>query len=378
MADDAHLFSQIVDTVESFDAPPHPCPSYRTLRDAWWDDVAVALDEIEVDMATEIKVGQYIDCIEDLFNLFVEKASSRAWAARPMVQRLQYAKSLLELPSTAQRSQGWYEQTRNVLTASEFSAILGTTRAVQTLALKKCEKPGEPIAYQHACATAEMGPMDWGVRFEPVVKQILQGLWGADVLDVGRLMHPTDMHLAASPDGLIVAATDEARIGRLVEIKCPVKREINGKIPFEYWCQMQIQMEVTDIDECDYIEVKLASPYKNEAYVPPSEGSVGEKYRGTVWLLQNNETLEMKYAYTQEESESLLGLETGWHVLDTIPWHLAAHFTETVSRDRGWFESTAPKREAFWMTVKDVREGSLVIAPPQKKQAVTVCKIMDD
>jgi len=361
-----------------------PCPSYYSLQNAWWNDVANEVAESIPSGSSEIEPGvsveeidSYLEGIEELLSTFLQKAGAQGWAARPCSERLEYARSLLALPQVAQRSQSWYEQSRNVLTASEFASVLGTERAVATLAMRKMEV-AEPISYNHACSTGDMGPMDWGVRFEPVVKQILQGLWGAEIQDVGRLMHPTDTHLAASPDGLILAATDSARIGRLIEIKCPVKRGINGKIPFEYWCQMQIQMEVTGIDECDYIEVKLESAYKGGKYEPPAAGSVGETYRGFIWLLQNNETLELKYAYTVEERDAFIGLETGWGVLEDIPWHLGGHFTETVSRDRAWFESTGPKREAFWEKVKEAREGTLVLAPSQKRAKVEVCQMIDD
>ena len=252
------IFLGLVDMIQNLDNEM-PCPSYATLRDAWWNDVATQTEIEEIESSADVE--SCLDCIEELFGVFLQKAGAQGWAARPCAERLEYARSLLALPQVAQRSQGWYEQSRNVLTASEFASVLGTERAIATLAMRKIEV-AEPISYNHACSTGDMGPMDWGVRFEPVVKQILEGLWGAEIQDVGRLMHPTDTHLAASPEGLIMAATDSARIGRLIEIKCPVKRGINGKIPFEYWCQMQIQMEVTGIDDVTILRSSWNRPIR--------------------------------------------------------------------------------------------------------------------
>jgi hypothetical protein len=208
-----------------------------------------------------------------------------------------------------------------------------------------------------------MGPFDWGIRFEPVVKIILEERWGAKILEAGRLLHPTDSLLAASPDGLIIDAADPARVGRLLEIKCPITREINETIPFDYWCQMQIQMEVTGIDECEYVEVKLDSITSKRADL---SGMIPD---GCIWLFQNSTTCEMMYAYTEEQKATCEHLD----LIETIPWRLNKIFTKTVTRDRAWFQGTASMRQQFWETVQKVRTGELV-AFESKKPRVTVTK----
>ena len=49
----------------------------------------------------------------------------------------------------------------------------------------------------------------------------------------------------------------------MVEVKNPVSREIDGKPKKEYWVQMQIQMEVWNLQECDFLETAIKS-YNNE------------------------------------------------------------------------------------------------------------------
>ena len=48
-----------------------------------------------------------------------------------------------------------------------------------------------------------------------------------------------------------------------LEIKNPKSRVISGIPKKEYWVQMQIQMEVWNLDECDFLETKFEE-YKNE------------------------------------------------------------------------------------------------------------------
>lgn len=374
------LVNGIAEYVKEYDVT-RPCPTYEPLRETWLAELEGALgseipwDEFEVPTR---ELSSHIEFVSDIFTMFLALAKSKAWSSLNLYDRMEHVKRVVEYPQITQRTTDWYLQSKGVLTASEFASILGTERARSTLALQKVAPiPETPSTNRLACSTPEMGPFDWGIRFEPVVKQILETMWACKILEIGRLVHKTDPRLAASPDGLIESAADSDRVGRLLEIKCPVKREINGKIPFEYWCQMQIQMEVADIDECDYIEVKIASAYKDTPYVELSDETV--KYKGAIWLFQAPETCEMKYAYTEEERKKMVELE--WNCIETIPWHMDSHFTTTVQRDRAWFESTLEKRNAFWKAVEDARNGLLVLPPSSAKArtpTVTVCKIMDD
>jgi hypothetical protein len=106
---------------------------------------------------------------------------------------------------------------------------------------------------------------------------------------------------------------------------------------------MQVQMEVTGIDECEYVEVKIDSLGKNVTDLSGAEGFV--------WLLQDPATCVMRYAYTEAEAEA-----EGQEIVEKIPWRLGGMYAVTVARDRGWFQQTAELREAFWLKVEEVRK----------------------
>ena len=76
------------------------------------------------------------------------------------------------------------------------------------------------------------------------------------VHEFGCLPHPNYDYLAASPDGI----TDD---GVMLEIKCPYSRQITGIPPIYYWYQMQLQLEVCNLNECDYLECNIKE-YNNE------------------------------------------------------------------------------------------------------------------
>ena len=181
---------------------------------------------------------------------------------------------------------------------------------------------------------------------------------GAKIAEAGRIIHPTDTHLAASPDGIIMDATDSARVGRLLEIKCPITRAIGGTIPYDYWCQMQIQMEVTGVGECEYVEVKIQS-------LQGTQTDLSGVADGYVWLLQDPKTCETKYAYTETEATTLK--ESGWDITETIPWRLAGMYAVTVTRDRGWFQETTELRRQFWENVEKARQGLFQVVEGRAK-----------
>ena len=365
-----------------------PCPLYD--MEDWMDDYNQYVEScFPPDEIDTIYMNPCNRFIQDIFRAFMAKESSGAWAERSVEERLAHVNTLAAYTQVSQRTPEWYKQSKTLLTASEFSNILGTPRAVANLALQKIISTTENNrSNTTACCTPEMGPFDWGIRFEPVVKQILEKMDNIQILEMGRLIHPENSRLAASPDGIIIAANDLRRIGRLLEIKCPISRKIDGTIPQDYWCQMQIQMEVANIDECDYIEMSFESGYKTHAYtIEDCKTSCSSElydiesgqpvYCGNIWLLQNPESLELKYVYTDNERNNMEC--QGWCIQEIIPWFLKRMFHTTVIRNRDWYLGTLGKQEEFWARVEDARKG--LIEPPKRRQeklVVQVCKIVEN
>ena len=346
-----------------------PAPSHQPSFPDWQEEAEALIDEVNEanEVVMNAKEKRAFEAAKEIgfafLEAFLSKAGATKWSAQPATVRVEAVKQLLERPQIPQRTPAWYAQGKEVLTASEFATLFGSPRAFSQLVMSKvpmaaaaavtvssAATPAIPQTNRLACMTCEMGPFDWGIRFEPVVKQYLERTWGTQIAESGRLLHPTDNRLAASPDGLILAATDPRRVGRLIEIKCPITRKVGAGVPFEYWCQMQLQMEVTGIDECEYVEVKIQSVQKHETELPGDA-----RPDGYLWLLQGPSTA-MSYAYTEDERVRLEA--DGWECIEVIPWRVAEMWAKTVVRDRAWFEGTGPTRERFWKDVEQARAGS--------------------
>jgi hypothetical protein len=336
------------------------------------------LDQAEFDSLKKNKAYRLCEFVHNSFEQFLEKAVNPEWRKRSVEEKQAHIQALCARPQVAQRTDEWYKQTANVLTASEFSNLFGSARQRANLIASKANYVPKDYLPQLAFPTSDINALTWGIRFEPVVKQILEKKWSAKIHDLGRLVHSTDTHLAASPDGLIVSTPHKERLGRLVEIKCPYSRKIGGDIPFDYWVQMQIQMEVADIDECEYIEVEILSKRANQE--TPLDLS-GCKYKGAI-LLWSHEEKGYDYEYLTTETVEGTPVRDGWTLVETIPWGVSKYHQKTVQRDRNWFASTEPWRASFWEDVERSRKGTtlLIPAPPPSapKLKINVCKIQDE
>lgn len=363
----SEMFQSVADVIGWIDME-NPAPSYNDIYYEWKEVAEDILGEfirptnVEMSVKEEasFKVGKEIAF--RALEKFVARAKRVGWSAQSPEVRKVAAEEILERPQIPQRTPAWYAQGKEVLTASEFAKLFGSPRCVSQLVTSKVPTGSPTGTNRLACMTCEMSPFDWGVRFEPVVKHILEKKWGAQIAESGRILHPMDTHVAASPDGIIMEANDPARIGRLLEIKCPITRKISEGIPFEYWCQMQVQMEVTGIGECEYVEVKLDS-------IQGTATDISGVADGYIWLLQNPTTCEMRYVYTEAEAEA--EAMNGWEQTEKIPWRLNDMYTVTVIRDRAWYEGTGELRRQFWENVEHARKGMFQVVEGRSKVIVT-------
>lgn len=158
---------------------------------------------------------------------------------------------LISMPKLEQRSPEWYAMRKNMITASDLAQALGQGKfgTQKDLIIKKCGFKEE------APFQASLPPLKWGIKYEPLAIEMYKRRAKVDVHDFGLLPHPTIPFFGASPDGI-------NELGVMVEIKCPFKRKINGEIPMQYYYQMQGQLDVCGLCDCDYLECEFVE-YSN-------------------------------------------------------------------------------------------------------------------
>ncbi len=374
------MLSPVLDIVRGVESVV-PTGSHSSFQKLWESEVDSCVkgiaDSAEFTEKEKKKTKQILSLVSDAMELFLQAAENPSWIAMTKEQRLAKVKAIQQAHQIPQRSLEWYQNYSKVLTASEFVALFSQTKRRKDLVYSKVNPVCEQSSiFRLACPTDEMNALSWGIRFEPVIKQLLEYRDKCKIFEPGRLQHSSNTHLAASPDGVIESSSQPQQIGRLVEIKCPYSRVIGGEIPSEYWIQMQIQMEVADVDECEYIEATILSRKANQTDpVDLSETT----FQGILYLLENSQKHgDYKYIYGDVGSSISPPIPEGYVCVETIPWGLKTWHRKIVSRDKAWYEATKPWQEAFWNDVERVKKGEAPQMQTPKLKPITPCLIVDD
>lgn len=218
-----------------------------------------------------------------------------------------------------------------MITASEVYSIFGTESARRDVMLRKLEPRPQ------GDGSNPIPALLWGTRFEPVAKRLYEEQTDCKITDVSCVQHPFYKFLGASPDGLIVPNGDDPqRYGRLVEFKCPMSRVEKPEIPMGYIHQMQMQMECTGINECEYVEFR----FKQLSY---TEWCKFEGTKGSFAVYDDGRVLYDTYDATED--------------CQIIYWILNSIKKDFVPKDTNWLSTYLPQLQLFWEEVLKHRKN---------------------
>jgi hypothetical protein len=350
-----------------------PLGSHTQLQTAWKEDMRqLWFDTLGDDASIED-----LEVVMDLRCAAQEAASSDVHA-HTHSEKVSW-QWLLTATQVEQRTESWYAEKREVLTASEIGALWKGPRTRAALVLEKASTEPPFINTRLATTRKETRATDWGIRYEPIVKQILEKELRCSISELGRIRHRNPSYkVGASPDGLITVAEDKELIGRLVEIKCPISRIIKSDtVPVDYWYQMQLQMEVCDIDVCEFVEVKFEEEKED---IPMTD--VAPKAQGWITLEAHSDTFALRYIYHAEPTPPA-SVEP-WVAVETYGWKQKELRRVQVPRDRTWFATIQEDLRKFWDDVAAARAGTFQVPEPTRKRAAkatvgaSACAILDD
>jgi putative phage-type endonuclease len=340
-------------------------------------DGKLAFDRVlEQDLASEQDVDDATDDVEELsdeeiITLSVHDEPTQTVAedrSKKEKDNLVKIENFMKLPQYKQKSREWLDQRNNYLTASTIAAALGLMgpAARRDLLLNKVSF-GELNKFRGNSAC------HWGNKYEPVANALYCYKNNVKVYEFGMIPSDKYNHLGVSPDGITSA-------GRMLEIKCPYSRVIDGKIKTEYYHQMQEQMAVCDYDECDFLEVKLTEVSEHQFwedfyYYDPEENENREKGITICYLDMNDidpDTKEpnMDYMYSPIEYHKDKEKMREWQaqtikelvesdkyiMIGSSYWSLLVYNCQTVNRDPDWIVSNYPILSEFWNEVEHYRD----------------------
>ena len=246
--------------------------------------------EINPEINEELSEPQL--CLKYYLEITLEKLLKLLYKYDSNTEKVNELKKL-DLPE--QRTQEWYDMRKNKLTASSFADAIGKGHFKsrdQSLLDKIVDTP------------FVMNPItEWGVKYEEVATRFYEYLTESSIYEFGLIPHPKFPAFGASPDGICDTNSPPEYIGRMLEIKCPPKRKFTKTVPKHYWMQMQGQLEVCDLDECDFLQVKLeeysnVKEYEEDVFIKDSiqHGYTKQGYPKGVILSYKESRLRIKFA----------------------------------------------------------------------------------
>tara|TARA_Y100001970_G_scaffold93546_1_gene117901 strand:+ start:526 stop:1851 length:1326 start_codon:yes stop_codon:yes gene_type:complete len=311
------------------------------------------------------------DFIHFYFKDKIIEFSERIQNRKNILEKLEKLKEL-KLPE--QRSKEWYELREKILTASSLADSIGEGHfsTKEKLLIQKCGGPRDKVPFEI---------VEWGVMYEPVATKFYELINNLTVLEFGLVPHPEFKIFGASPDGICDIDSPDDYIGRMLEIKCPPKRQFTDEVPRHYWIQMQGQLEACNLEECDFLQVKITeylneTDYNEDKFIendrikegyssldlpkglvisfikdnkegdPTIEYEYCEFYQSYDNLIEWSEKIIQKY---KDENKIFNRIQKHW-------WKIERYECNLVGRDRKWWLSVQPKIIDFWEDVLHYRE----------------------
>ena len=287
--------------------------------------------------------------------------------------------NLRDIPQPTQRTKEWYEFRHNLITASNAYKAFESQSTINQLIYEKC-KPLEACIEENSMQKMVNinTTFHWGQKYEPLSVLIYEDMFNTKIEDFGCIQHSTYKFIGASPDGINVDLNSSI-YGRMLEIKNIVNREITGIPKKEYWIQTQLQMEVCDLDDCDFFETKFTEYSGSNAFFEENNKTeLKHIYKGLILYFNTPESkpfylykpLHIKKdseinVWEEEMIEHYQSQNMVW--IKTIYWKLEKFSCVLILRNREWFKNNIQQLGNVWNIIEKERIDGYAHRAPIKK-----------
>ena len=298
-------------------------------------------------------------------------------------------------PQPIQRTKEWYDFRHNLITASNAYKAFDSQSSKNQLIYEKCQ-PNPGLDQNSNSNSNDLNSdiknikinlqpqmvnvnttLHWGQKYEPLSVMIYEEMYKTKIDDFGCIQHDKYSFLGASPDGINVDKTS-LRYGRMLEIKNIVNREIDGIPKKEYWIQMQLQMEVCNLEECDFLETKFVEYENADAFY----NDTIDKTKGIIMYFHKKDgapfykymPLSIDYNNLNEVNEwqeQIIDLyqsnEYNYVWIKDYYWKLDIISCVLVCRNRQWFKDNINELAEIWSIIVSERISGFEHRAPNRK-----------
>jgi len=269
------------------------------------------------------------------------------------------------IPQVKQRSPEWFELRRNCLTASDTGQAMNRGHYGNRAKLIENKAFPEKVTFNN-----NSPPLKHGIMFEPMTARCYtQRNNDITIYEFGLIPHPTLKCYGASPDGI-------TEMGVLIEIKTPWRRKVSGEILDQYELQMQGQMAVTGINECDFIDCEMEDMKSESNYINTLPATSKTDHGIIIEKIYSSE-----YIYSPEYLTILETIEwknkLNLSNCKVIYWRMRKIYIERIYFDENrWNTELSPAIQQFWDDV--IKARSMPIKIKQEKSFLEFIDSDDD
>ena len=328
---------------------------------------------IQLKEIVHIAISDYCNFIHPL-----KDSSIKFLDVEKMRKKIEFIESVYQ---PEQKTDEWYQHRHGLITASSVWKVFGSQSTQNQLIYEKCS----PIDVEKYNRINTESSLHWGQKYEKLSKDIYEVVNSTRIQEFGCIKHPNSAYyfIGASPDGINVCPSS-VLYGRMLEIKNVVSRVITGVPKEDYWIQMQVQMEVCRLSECDFLETKFVEYEDEDAFYADSndENDISNwnynlrgKRRGVIVYFIKNEKPFYQYvpleitskARFDEWVESTMNTYDALTWIKNIYWRLDVYSCVLVSRDKEWFKNAVVKMEELWKIIETEKVTGYEHRAPKKR-----------
>jgi putative phage-type endonuclease len=263
--------------------------------------------------------------LKKVVDIDIDKLKARLKVIKKYQKQL---KILQTIPVIVQKTDEWFKARENMISASDFAQALNEGKfGTQKQLIMKKVKPTDDFKSNMF--------FEWGNLFESVASDIYSVIHNnIKIYDFGLIKHPKLDFFGASPDGI-------SELGIMLEIKCPLRRKIipGGDVPLQYYYQIQGQLDVCELNECDYFECEFIL-YSNYADFYNDNESI----KGII--LKKNNVSEYSKVYTKNIKYDNWSDDRPYDEMKC--WRLNAYNLKRVHRDPIFLKEKLSALKIIW------------------------------
>lgn len=229
-----------------------------------------------------------------------------------------------------QKSKAWLDQRMNCLTASIIHVCMYKSFKYGNVSEVILEKITRVQKFTGNEATA------WGTKYEDLAVLLYETKHNVKIYDAGMIQHKDYDFLGASCDGFIPIKKGNDYIdGEIIEIKCPFRRRPNGKVPPWYYDQMQLQLEVTGMKVCRFLDCRIT---EHEYLVGSTNG----------FVLKDG-----SFKFYRLDGKVVGELVDEFDVCFSIP----NYYITTVHKEKNWMKKNIDTLTRVWELINEGRKA---------------------